>query len=78
MACSTLTKDGVTFLICGRGLPQQPSCRYCANTSTKLCDFPVGNGKTCDAPICDAHASSVGPDRDLCPKHASEWKGVKP
>lgn len=25
---------------------------------------------TCDAPLCDQHATSAGPDLDYCPPHA--------
>jgi hypothetical protein len=59
-----------TAFICTRG--RQPKrCSFC-NTqwATKLCDFPVGpRGKTCDAAMCDQCATSVGPDRDHCPRH---------
>jgi hypothetical protein len=53
-------------------------CKFClANggrkvPSTKLCDFPIGNGKTCDAPICDRHATGAGPDIDHCPVHSQQ------
>lgn len=64
-------RDGM--IICSRGR-RTPPCKFCqANgsfkPSTKLCDFPVGEGKTCDAPICDRHATSVGPNQDYCPVH---------
>ena len=45
--------------------------RACAAISTRLCDAPVGDA-TCDMPICDEHATSAGPDRDLCPNHARQ------
>lgn len=44
----------------------------CCAMSSYLCDFELANGKTCDAPICDEHARQIGPDRHLCPTHASE------
>lgn len=37
--------------------------------SSKLCDFPLGNGKTCDKPICNFHATSGGKNIDYCPDH---------
>lgn len=43
--------------------------RRCCAMSTKLCDWPLIEGGTCDAPLCDEHAHSVGPDRDYCPTH---------
>lgn len=41
----------------------------CCAMSSRQCDAPVGDG-TCDMPLCEEHATRVGPDRDLCPKHA--------
>jgi hypothetical protein len=48
----------------------------CTTASTKQCDFAIGAGKTCDAYICSAHATSVGPDIDHCPKHAGRQAGL--
>lgn len=45
-------------------------CPFCIKrTHTALCDFPTGNGKTCDAPICDECRTHVGKDTDYCPRH---------
>jgi hypothetical protein len=44
----------------------------CMGISQYLCDWPVDGGKTCDAPLCEEHATQIGPDRHLCPRHASE------
>jgi hypothetical protein len=41
----------------------------CCGISSFLCDWPVDGG-TCDAPLCEAHAQAIGPDRHLCPLHA--------
>jgi hypothetical protein len=46
-----------------------PGLGLCMAMAGKLCDYPVGDG-TCDMPVCDDHATSVGPDRDYCPRHA--------
>lgn len=37
-------------------------CKFCNKDyrGGKLCDFPVGNGKTCDAQMCDECARSLG------------------
>lgn len=53
-----------------------PNCLWCDSISTKLCDFSlshpsqVTHRKTCDAPMCDRHAKSIGPNLDCCPEHA--------
>jgi hypothetical protein len=66
-------------------------CRFCHSLdnlralSTKLCDFVVSppeqitHKRTCDAPICDKHATKVGPDVDYCPdhKHAAPQKALE-
>jgi hypothetical protein len=56
-------------------------CRFCWKEkhlrliAGKLCDFVVSSPqqvthkRTCDAPICDEHATSVGKDLDYCPDH---------
>lgn len=63
----------VTAIICGGGHRIKP-CATCSHIATKLCDFPIGKGKTCDAPICDGCATEVGMGIDYCPRH----KGMKP
>jgi hypothetical protein len=56
-------------------------CRFCLQQdglrqlAGKLCDFvlsspqQVTHKRTCDAPICDKHATSGGKDIDYCPDH---------
>jgi len=63
--------DGVA-VICGRG--RVPVCRWCRNDGVRLCDFPLGGGKTCDAPICRRHALQVGPETDVCPNHRRNFQ----
>lgn len=79
--CERVQVGSTIAIICGgrRGQPHRPACKCCPRESTKLCDFPVvrnGRRATCDVPICDDHATSIGPDRDLCPWHAKQWKGL--
>lgn len=52
--------------------PDTPTER-CARMSERLCDGAAGEdlaGKplTCDAPMCKHHRTSIGPNRDLCPR----------
>ncbi len=50
-------------------------CHWCAKPATALCDYPMGDGKTCSLSLCDEHRvrqrdehGSV--DVDFCPIHA--------
>jgi hypothetical protein len=70
----------------GRGGKQQ-RCGFCGEKyrEGKVCDFPIGNGKTCDAEMCSKCATTVGRQHteyapgtgmvrlndtvDLCPLH---------
>ncbi len=45
-----------------------PHCS-CGGVTTRLCDYPVGKGKTCDRKLCERCGHHVGPDKDLCLEH---------
>lgn len=53
-----------------------PHCRApdCGRMGDLLCDYPVGDGKTCDAPLCKHHGQEVAPDTHYCPAHHIEWQ----
>lgn len=51
-----------------------PHCSVCASVGDILCDFPVGEGKTCDMPLCDGHATEVAPNVHYCPGHMVLWQ----
>lgn len=60
------------------GKAQLPCCavverdgrrQRCAGISSMLCDYPLTEGGTCDAPLCADHAHQVGQDRHLCQIH---------
>lgn len=64
--------DGNVAIVCYRGRRIPCSVPGCPNISTKECDHPIlrkGVPGTCDMKLCDRHAKSIGPDRDLCPAH---------
>ena len=42
--------------VCGSGIKACGCGRY----AEYLCDWPLGKGKTCDAPLCEIHAISQG------------------
>lgn len=66
-------KDGRMF-ICG---DLGPHCDECSWAADFLCDFPVGEGKTCDRNLCDSHANEIGPDLHYCAAHAAMWNAYK-
>lgn len=39
----------------------------CLVPSAFLCDGPVQGRRTCDGPLCEAHATQTGPNKHLCP-----------
>jgi hypothetical protein len=45
--------DGSILHIHGR---LGPHCSLCAGVGDHLCDFPVGDDKTCDRRMCESHA----------------------
>lgn len=71
MPCYTKkAADGGTLFICG-DLGQH--CADCSGFGDYLCDYPVGEGKTCDRPLCDDHASEIAPDIHYCAGHRKMW-----
>ena len=58
----------------------QPCCE-CGKPSDRLCDWPAGEGKTCDRPLCRRHArqpvpefGKPNPDIDYCPEHYAMYQ----
>jgi len=68
--------DGRHAIVCGPPARAR-KCIVCgvSTKEPKLCDFPVGKGKTCDAPMCRACARHTDPDTDFCPRHDDFMKG---
>lgn len=54
------------------------SQRRCAGISAYLCDWPTGDGKTCDAPLCEAHAHQVGKNKHYCQGHYARHRAQNP
>lgn len=70
MACEVHQDDQgpVTMILCGRDRRQR--CKFCHDGYvTKLCDFPVGKDKTCDAGMCTRCATNIAHEVDYCPIH---------
>lgn len=68
------TKSGGTMFLCG---DLGPHCADCSDVGVNLCDFPVGDGKTCDRNICDAHSHEIGPNLHYCATHYKEWQAFR-
>lgn len=73
MPCTPIKLPGGGVAIActrGRRPRRTPDCSCCTQREGPLlCDFPIGNGKTCDKPLCRDCARRVGPNRDYCPSH---------
>lgn len=86
MPCEWYEKDGVVIHVNrGRGRGPRRTCQFCHQSyyGGKLCDFPIGDGRTCDAEMCDKCARTVGGQNsdigqgfkrladtiDVCPNH---------
>lgn len=65
------TGSGGMIIICARG-KRQPRCR-CGYTATRLCDWKIGGGKTCDEPLCVKCTHEPVEGKDLCRTHAAQW-----
>lgn len=76
MACDSVRlPNGAIAIVCSRGgrrLKAEP-CSVCGKAAGRLCDFPTGKGRTCDAPLCSSCSTKLSGDRDLCPDHAKAW-----
>lgn len=52
-------------------------CREgCGAEAEHLCDYPMGRGRTCDAPLCVDHRAAIGRNLDLCPVHLAQYRGA--
>jgi hypothetical protein len=61
---------GEAIFICG---DLGAHCADCAGVGDFLCDYPVGDGKTCDRPMCGEHAHEVAPEIHYCDAHYRMW-----
>jgi hypothetical protein len=67
----TKSSDGGNLFMCG---DLGPHCADCAGFGDYLCDYPVGNGKTCDRAMCDNHATEIAPEVHYCAGHMKLWE----
>lgn len=69
MPCHWIKLPGGGVAIVKMAAPRRKRCA-CGAWSTRLCDHDMGNGKTCDKPMCERCAKRIGPNLDLCKEHA--------
>ena len=58
-----------TIIVCGKGIVP---CTFCGQVAEFYCDFPIGDGRTCDLPLCiehKKHRDDIGADVDYCLHH---------
>lgn len=67
---SKFKRDGPIFINGDLG----PHCSSCAAPSEYLCDFPVGDGLTCDRQMCRNHAEAAFSDTHYCSDHMPIWR----
>lgn len=61
MGCYAIRENGKTIgFICG---DLGEHCIECGAIADSLCDYLVGNDKTCDRHLCEEHAKQIGNDR---------------
>ena len=75
MPCTTAKTAGGFAIVCS-GRQALPRCT-CGERAPLLCDWKIGEGKTCDRPICTHCTVSPALGKDLCPDHAAAWKAWK-
>jgi hypothetical protein len=60
-------KDGTRGYVCCRTKSAPPPCKFCGDIPGYQCDCPVGNGKTCDAWLCEECRIPIAENLDFCP-----------
>lgn len=62
------------MFLCGNLGEHCADCGDVSGVSGFLCDYPVGEGKTCDRPMCEAHANEIAPDLHYCIQHLKMYQ----
>ena len=76
MSCYQKQTESGLIHACGDLGPHCADHR-CNWISGYLCDYPVGEDKTCDRPLCDDHAYEVAPEIHYCAPHYTEYMKFK-
>lgn len=67
-------KLGMVYVKWAEGTEPAPHCKNCLRSADVLCDYPVGNDKTCDALLCQNHSTALANDIHYCESHFKEYK----
>jgi hypothetical protein len=71
MPCYFKAQPAGNMFICG---DLGEHCADCSWVADFLCDYPVGDDKTCSRPICEEHAHEVAPGVHYCSGHLAKWQ----
>ena len=71
-----LPGGGVAHIHRSKSRGPKRHCKFCHSDyyGGKLCDFPIGAGRTCDAQMCDACSRTLGRQNSL--DKTTGWKRV--
>jgi hypothetical protein len=74
MACQRIRVAGSLAWLCGDFEDDDNNpCSECGIMAAIICDFPIGDDKTCDRLLCKECAVKIRGDIDYCPSHAKEY-----
>lgn len=75
MPCYPYRENGrFVGFICTRSRQKVSRCSECGAIADILCDYPVGDDKTCDRNLCGHCAHLIAPDLHYCPGHYDAWQ----
>lgn len=60
------------------GTADTEQCAECQALYAWLCDYPLGDGRTCDRRLCEGHGHVVGHDMHYCETHYRHWHRHNP
>lgn len=76
MKCQTVKIGDGFAVVCGSRKGMSTVCQRCQRLdATRLCDFPIGEGKTCDKALCIGCTIRIGRDTDYCRDHPRTAQG---
>ena len=74
MPCYMQKNSNGTTFVCG---DFGEHCYKCGWFADCLCDYPVGENKTCDRKMCGSHSNEVAHEMHYCAAHFDMWQNYK-